>query len=44
MKNSNVSQGNFAIDKVDVNLDMLPSLMLNGISRKVYDVDIITVD
>lgn len=44
MKNTDVTERHLLIDKVDVDIDMLSSVMLNGVRGHVDDVDIVTVD
>jgi hypothetical protein len=40
----NVPDGNTLVNKVEINLNMLGALVLNGVSEEVDGADIVTVD
>ena len=44
MKNTNDTQRNLLVKKVNVQLDMLPRTMLNWLSGKINLTDVITID
>jgi hypothetical protein len=44
MQSANFPNGNLVMDEVEINLDMLRVLMLNGVGRQVDNTDIVTVD
>jgi hypothetical protein len=44
VEDSNVSNGNMLMDEVEINLNMLGALMLDGVNGEVDDVDIVAVD
>ena len=44
MKNVDSSCSNTLPNKVEINLDMLGALMLNGVGRHVYGDDVVAVD
>jgi hypothetical protein len=44
VEDSNVSNGNTLMDEVEINLNMLGALMLDGVNGEVDDVDIVAVD
>jgi hypothetical protein len=44
MKNSYVSDGNLLANEVEIELDMLCALMLDGVGGEVHGVDVVTID
>jgi hypothetical protein len=44
MKNPSMTKGNFLSNKVEINLNMLCSLMLHWVARDIYDTDVITIN
>jgi hypothetical protein len=44
VKDTNISNGDMLADEVEVNLDMLCALMLNGVGGKVDSANVIAVD
>jgi hypothetical protein len=44
MKDVNLTDSNFLLDKMKINLHMLGTVMLNRVDREVHDADIIAVD
>lgn len=44
MKNKNVTKCNFIPNKMDVDLNMLPPVMLNRIVGEVNNTDVITIN
>jgi hypothetical protein len=44
MQNTNFPNGDLVTDEVEINLDMLSMLMLNGVGRQVDGTDIVTID
>jgi hypothetical protein len=40
----NFPNGDLVTDEVEINLDMLHALMLNGVGRQVDDNDVVTID
>jgi hypothetical protein len=44
VEDSNVSNSNTLMDEVEINLNMLGALMLDGVNGEVDDVDIVVVD
>ena len=44
MKNSNISDGDTLADEVEIDLDMLRALMLDGVGGEVDGPDIVAVD
>jgi hypothetical protein len=44
MHNMNFPNGDLVTDEVEINLDMLHALMLNGAGHQVDDTDIVSID
>jgi hypothetical protein len=44
VQNTNFSNGNLVTDKVEINLDMLYVLMLDGVGHQLDGTDIIGID
>jgi hypothetical protein len=44
VQNVNFPNGDLVTDEVEINLDMLHALMLNGVGRQVDDNDVVTID
>jgi hypothetical protein len=44
VQEADITDGNMFLDEVEVDLDMLCALVLNGVGREVGDADVITVD
>jgi hypothetical protein len=44
VQNTNFPNGDLVTDEVEINLDMLSMLMLNGVGRQVDGTDIVTID
>jgi hypothetical protein len=44
VEDSNVSNSNTLMDEVEINLNMLGALMLDGVNGELDDVDIVVVD
>ena len=44
MKDPDVSNGNQLADEVEINLDMLRALMLDGVGGEVHGADVVAVD
>jgi hypothetical protein len=44
VKDTNISNGDALADEVEVNLDMLRTLMLDGVGGEVDDADVVAVD
>jgi hypothetical protein len=44
VENTNVTDSNALTDKVEINLNMLGALVLNGVGGEVDGTDVITVD
>jgi hypothetical protein len=44
VQDADITDGNAFSDEVEVDLDMLDALMLNGVSGEVDDVDVVIVD
>jgi hypothetical protein len=44
MEDVDLTDGDLLSDKMEINLHMLGTLMLNGIDGEVYDVDVVAVD
>jgi hypothetical protein len=44
MKNSNITDGDAFPHEVNIDLDMLRALMLNGVSGEIHGVDVVAVD
>jgi hypothetical protein len=44
VQNVNFPNGDLVTDEVEINLDMLHALMLNGVGHQVDDNDIVTID
>jgi hypothetical protein len=44
VQNVNFPNGDLVTDEVEINLDMLPALMLNGVGHQVDDTDIVAID
>jgi hypothetical protein len=44
VQNTNFPNGDLVMDEVEINLDMLSMLMLNGVGRQVDGTDIVTID
>jgi hypothetical protein len=44
MHDADIADDNTFLDEVEVDLDMLGALMLNGVGGEVDDADIVTVD
>jgi hypothetical protein len=44
MKNSHIPNGDTLVDKVEVELNMLRALVLDGVGGEVHDIDIVAVD
>jgi hypothetical protein len=44
VEEEDISDGDALTDKVEINLNMLDALMLDGVGGEVYRTDVITVD
>jgi hypothetical protein len=44
MEDVDLTDGDLLSDKMEINLHMLGTLMLNGIDGEVYDADVVAVD
>jgi hypothetical protein len=44
VQKTNFPNYDLVTDEVEINLDMLRALMLNGVGRQVDDTDIVTID
>jgi hypothetical protein len=44
VQDTDITDGNTFLNEVEVNLDMLHTLLLKGVGGEVEDVDIVTVD
>jgi hypothetical protein len=44
VQDADITDGNTFSDEVEVDLDMLDALMLNGVSGEVDGIDVVTVD
>jgi hypothetical protein len=44
VENTNITDSNALTDKVEINLNMLGALVLNGVGGEVDGTDVITVD
>jgi hypothetical protein len=44
VKNPNVTEGDLLLSKMEINLNMLSSLMLHWVAGEIYNTDIIAID
>jgi hypothetical protein len=44
MEDADLTDGNFPLNKMKINLHMLGALMLNGVGGEVHNADIVAVD
>jgi hypothetical protein len=44
MKNSNVTEGDLLLNKMEINLNMLRPLMLHRIAGEIYSTDVVAID
>jgi hypothetical protein len=44
MKNSNVTEGDLLLNKMEIDLNMFRLLMLHRIAGEVYSTDVVTID
>jgi hypothetical protein len=44
VEGTNIPNGNALVNKVEINLNMLGALVLNGVCEKVGNADVVTVD
>jgi hypothetical protein len=44
VKNPNMTEGDLLSNKIEININMLHSLMLHWVVREIYNIDIVAID